>query len=272
VENTSGLVLQKGTASFYVAGRFRGQELLERTQPGDVRVWCFGQDPDVTASVSESATYERRLLEWNRSRGLLVHSVKTVTRNYVVRNDAGQERQIALRIPMPANSRLVEPAEALEGEGNERIHTVDVASRTEWVGSTVVEEAVMASSEMTVREWKELVAVTGIPEEQKAVLRKAMPKLEQKEKNLERYSELTVALSKAEERLATCREDLQAIPAGVGNAPIAPLVKALTAASEEVAKLKTSLTVLQRDNDELAKQIQSILMELKAGKNTNGSK
>lgn len=261
VENTSGLVLQGGTASFYIGGRFRGQELLERTQPGDVRVWCFGQDPDVGVSVSYDQSHEERILEW-RNRQLLVHSVKRVVRTYSVTNEAGQERQMGLVIPVPSNGRLVAPLETVAGEGNERVFWTVVPARSEWTGEVVMELGVVAPAGTHSAQWKALLEAKSLGEAGKAVLRKALPVLEKQEGLNLRYAELQSEQNEWAETVTTIREDLRAIPTAAGSAVTAPLVKRLTEAEGEVRKLKEAGKALEKEIAGLAKRIEEILGEM----------
>ncbi len=261
VENTSGLVLQGGTASFYIAGRFRGQELLDRTQPGDVRIWCFGEDPDVSAQVGVEATAEEKILEW-RNRQLLVHSVKRVVKSYTIRNDAGQDRQMGLAIVVPSNGRLVSPTETVSGEGNERIFWAKVPSRSEWSGETIMELGVVAPVSNYSARWSAMLAAPGLPETNKAVLRKALPYLEKQEVLQLRINELAMEETEWQTQVEALREDLKSIPTNVGGALVAPLIKQLGAAQSELQERKEGIKALEKEKGELQKKMELVLAEI----------
>ncbi|GEM_PF-4271035 len=263
LENTTGLILQSGTASFYIDGRFRGQDFVERTPPGDVRIWCFGEDQDLHVSVSHKEEANEKLLEF-RNRQLLLHSLKTVTKTFNVGNDAGQPRNVGLAVNLPYNARFVSPAQLLSGEGRQYIHLGDVESRSSWKSEIVMEVGVVAPVTQNSTRWKELLASKSLPAEQLKVLKEAMPLLERLEKIQESIDELHRQQSDLENSIKENKDNLQAIPANAPTALLAPLVKNLTQAQAERTRLKDKLKATTSERDDATKALEKALEPLTA--------
>jgi hypothetical protein len=245
VKNDTGLVLQGGISSFYVGGRFRGQAQLFRTEPGDIGVWCFGEDPDVSFHRVEKVVHTHEALEW-RGGQLWSHNVKRTTFDYTVENMAGQDRKIALDVRHIENGRIVTPEAVVDADlDNRKLHLFEVAARSETEKRIVIEEGVMTPVGTDAASLEDMTGWKGLPREQTDVLRSALSALEGK-------TELETALveegkekGRDEARAASLKETLEAVPATKGRSRmVEKILKELMEVQERIAKRDRSMEAL----------------------------
>ena len=212
VENGTGLVLQAGMASFYVDGRFRGETALLRTQPEEIGVWCFGEDPDVSFSVSSQAEMAVELLEW-RSGALYAHGRKRTEFEFDVDNAAGQKRLVALDVRHLDNGRITTPGRVVEGDFSGRsLFLVDAEARTDEAHAISIEEGVRQAVPLEIARLEELEEVEAIPAAQRQAVTDARAFLV-KEKQLQaEAANREVEAQAADKRVAELKEALAAVP------------------------------------------------------------
>ena len=255
VMNESGLVLQYGIGSFYIDGRFRGQAELDRTEPGDIRVLCFGEDPDVDASAQLEVREELKAVEV-RHGTLYRHLLATTTTTHTLGNRSGQQRRIALPVVYPQNGRIAFPAGSLPGEGSERYVLVDVPARSEVQQKVVVEAGVEMQVIPDAGRLEELIKeAAGQPDEVVAVLGRALAEVREQEALAAESSLHLQALDKVQDSLARKRESVRTIPPGAlttraGNQLLSEMLQAekkLERMLEERARFDRRLAALQQN-------------------------
>jgi hypothetical protein len=212
VKNETGLVLQDGVASFYIGGRFRGQAEIPRTEPDDVGIWCFGEDPDVTFSRTEEVAQTHEALEW-RSGALWSHNLKRTTLDYAVDNRAGQARSIALDIRHIANGRIVTPEVVVDADLDSRkLHLFEVPARGAIDKRVVIEEGVMTPVGLGRDELVEMSRQTTLPAKQREALAKVVELMDRQAELATSIAALEKAKAKADAEAEQQRENLRAVP------------------------------------------------------------
>jgi len=245
VKNDTGLVLQGGISSFYVGGRFRGQAQLFRTEPGDIGVWCFGEDPDVSFDRTEKVVHTHEALEW-RGGQLWSHNVKRTTFDYTVENMAGQDRRIALDVRHIENGRIVTPEAVVDADlDNRKLHLFEVAARSEIEKRVVIEEGVMTPVGADAASLEDMTGWKGLPREQTDVLRSAVSALERKAELEEALAEEGKEKGRDEARAASLKETLEAVPATRGRSRmVEKILRELMEVQERIAKRDRSIETL----------------------------
>ena len=217
-KNDTGLVLQSGVSSFYIRGRFRGQAELYRTEPGDIGVWCFGEDPDVVFDRKVDIDQKNEALEWRGGR-LWTHNIKRTTYEYRIENMAGQERRVAIDVRHIANGRIVSPKEVLDTDlDNRKLRIVQVPGREEKVETIVIEEGVMTPVGTDLKNLEEMSRWKDLPGGQRGVLDSAVNMLRGKKKLEKALAAQQKRVAREEARAATLKQTLEAVPDTRGRA------------------------------------------------------
>ena len=262
VENATGLVLQEGISSVYIGGRFRGQTPIQRTEPEEIRVWCFGQDPDVSFQESWEADDVDKALEWKHG-GLWVHHLRTTTRTYTVENRAGAERQVAIGIPMLSNGRVLRPGNLRKAEDGARLHLATVSARAEQVETVEVEEGIERQVGLNVAALEALLEPSEIPETEKAILRSVLPTLKEAEALQAKFEAVTQERNRIDTRVQRQRVNLQAVPEGAGDSSaVNKMLKDLLAMEEEIREGEERQRKLSAEKETLMKQVRDALSAL----------
>ncbi|MFH1530984.1 MAG: DUF4139 domain-containing protein [Pseudomonadota bacterium] len=262
VENQTGLVLQEGVSSMYINGRFRGQTPIERTEPEEIRVWCFGQDPDVSYIERQEAQEIEKAVEW-RNGGLWVHHLKTTTRTYTVDNRAGQPRTVAIGVPPLRNGRVLQPGNLREAEDGARLHLASVPARTEQVETVVVEEGRMRRVDLYLAALEALLEPVEIPEQEKAILRGVLPALKKAESIQVRINEIASERSRIDAQAQRQRANLQAVPEGAGDSSaVNRMLKDLMALEEDIREGEEKSRALVEEKGTVMKQVSEALAAL----------
>jgi len=260
VKNTTGLVLQYGIGSFYINGRFRGQAELDRTEPGDIRVLCFGEDPDVDASQRVDVKEDLRALEC-RYGSLYRHILSTTTTTHTLGNRSGQERQLALPVNYPSNGRIVSPPGSLPGEGSERYVLVNVPPRDEVLHKVVVEAGLKVHVAPGISQLEALIKeASGQPDEVVDVLRAALTKALEQSAHSEESALHYQSLEKVRKSLERKRESVRTIPAGAlttkaGNR----LLEEMLHSEKRLEKMLEVQAEYDRRFDEIGKELVAVL-------------
>ena len=262
VENQTGLVLQEGISSTYIHGRFRGQTPIERTEPEEIRVWCFGQDPDVSYTERHDTTEAQKALEWKNG-ALWVHHLRTTTRTFTVDNRAGQSRTIAIGIPPLSNSRVLSPGDLTEAEGGTRLHIVPVPARSEQIEKVVVEEGRMRQVGLYLNALEATLEAADIPQNEKAVVRSVLPTVKKAETIQGRIDKITTRRARIDTQAQRQRSNLQAVPEGAGDtSAVNRMLKDLMALEEDIRDGEKKSRVLAEEKALLMKQVQEALTAL----------
>ncbi|MBM4354129.1 MAG: DUF4139 domain-containing protein [Deltaproteobacteria bacterium] len=261
LENDTGLVLQAGVASFYVAGRFRGQSEVGRLEPGDLSVICFGKDPDIQASRKTDVAARPKAAEWRDGR-LWVHELQTTTMDFSVRNRSGAVRAAALPVSHRLNGRIVSPQGHEEGEGN-RLVFLEVPARGDVQQRVVVEEGVMSEIPVDSAGLKRLVDAEEIAADQKSVLRQALGTLQGREKVLEKSAAALREAGKRQAAIDRRKEALAALPQGAGTTrPAEQMLSEVAVAQKELERLEAERERLDLSAAELVEKAREALETL----------
>lgn len=262
VRNETGLVLQYGASSFYVNGRFRGQTEFPRTEPGDIRVLCFGEDADVQVALDRKEERSLKALEW-RSGALYVHELVNTNKVFTLDNRAGQARQMAIKVTHRHNGRIVSPSDTLAGEGAERYVLVDAPARKKIDQVVQVEEGVERNIPQTLSQLTVLHDKAGLPDDVRTVLARAITVLREDELLVKKSNDLSSLLQKAQEALARQQSTLKDLPeAAAATAAAAKMVEQLRRTEQTIEKLITQLDEVQQARAALALKVTDTLSTL----------
>ena len=263
MENGTGLVLQPGLSSFYVDGRFRGEAEIDRLEPGDVRVLCYGSDMDVTFTRDVESEDVYTALEW-KDDALWVHSLRTTVMDYAIENAAGQARGVAVEITHIENGRVVEPTGLLGTEAPTReLHPLTLPARSETPVHVVVEEGVMTRVELTTEEIDRLLLPGTLPQGDTAALKAARVILAEKEKLARDAQDRKDAVAENEEAIKFQKDLLAAIPAGGAAAKsVDGILAEIKKASKKISALQKEILALELKIADLRKKAEAPLKGL----------
>lgn len=260
IENGTGLVLQAGMASFYLDGKFRGQDEVDRLEPFDVRVLCYGGDMDVAFEREYNVENKYTALEW-KNEALWVHSLRTTTMDYTIENFAGQPRDLAIEITHIENGRVVTPQKLLTTDQDTRhLYPFTIPARTEQKERTVVEEGVMSSVSYTVQRFDYFIKETDLPAKDKAVLKEARKILVEKEKIEEKIRDKQDQIAKDETAIKWQNELLGKIPEMQGKSKgVDTILSEIMKAQKDIASLRTDIEELDVQASEKLDEAKKVL-------------
>lgn len=257
--NDTGLVLQRGAASVFSDGRFRGQTEIEMTEPEETRIWCFGEDRDVSFSIREETTWQHRALEW-RKNSLYVHGIKTTAAEYTVHNNAGLPRRLAVLLSKNLNGRFLLEEPIIEGEEDTSfLVMLDMAKRSNTVKTYRKEEGLEKSIVPSEASLTELLAEAAVSVAHKDVLNKA---LEQQKKIDAVSADMEAAqmkIDKFQAAIVRLKANLAAVPALEGSAATADMIlresmdneNRIVAMQETIERLRASIIPIQELRDQI---------------------
>lgn len=258
--NSTGLVLQDGAASVYADGRFRGQLEIERVEPGETRIWCFGEDRDVSFEVKEDATWQHRALEW-KDETLYVHGIKTTKYEYTVDNNAGLSRRLAIAISRNQNGRFLtnDPMIASEFDTSFLL-MLDVKRRSETVKTVAKEEGVMKAVSLEETHLAKLLDEKEIDDAQREILTAA---LEKSRESVDIDAEIAACTDRIEtsgETVKRLRNNLQSVPKLEGSSAIADeILRQIMSEEESIAAEQVTLKALQESKKPVSDEVAVIL-------------
>jgi hypothetical protein len=256
IENTTGLVLQPGMSSFYIDGRFRGQDDLDRLEPGDVRVLCYGEDMDVEFDTETTVEEAHAALEW-RNDALWVHTLRTTTTDYTIENFAGQPRDLAIEITHIANGRVISPKELLTTDLDTRkLHPFPVEPRSKTEKRIVIEEGVMTHVPLDLASFDRILDAGTLPEGYAKALEAGRPVLEDKKKLEAQVAEKEKAIRELDEKVTWQKDLLASVPQTDGKS------KAVDTILAEIMDAKKRSATLAKEIEALVEKIAA--QELKA--------
>jgi len=262
MENETGLVLQYGVGSFYINGRFRGQAELQRTEPGDLRVLCFGEDPDMTWTTKTERKRTPRKLEWKQDR-LWIHALVKSTVKYEMSNNAGQPRRVGIEFSHRRNGRILSPSGVLESEDAKKLVLVNVPAREETEQVIVLEEGVMTSVPLCAENLKMTVKTTELPEEQRRVVAEALKIIEKAEKIDAQVCGILHETVKVGDSIDRRKKNLEAVPKGVGSSRVLDkMLEDLMASEKKLERLIDEKDMLTEQAENVREQATKILARL----------
>ncbi len=271
IDNETGLVLQGGLASFYMNGRFRGQTEIERTEPGDTRILCFGEDPDVSVSQDINVKKAYESLEW-RHDSLWVHNLKRTTVDHTVENSAGQSRWIAIDVRHITNGRVVSPGGLIPGEDdNQKLFLFDIPARSEHVQRIVVEEGVMNIVETQKDSLEKMSRNKTLPGKQRTVLEKVLQAYEEAEKLGRLAKRASKNKKRTENIVARLRETMKSVPQMSGNVrkvdkKVNEILGRIMDLETRIEQLQSHVEALKLNAENKQKSTKKMLKKLKRSK------
>ena len=248
MENNTGLVLQYGVSSFYINGRFRGQAELQRTEPGDTRVLCFGEDPDLEWDVSTDAQSTPKALEWRHGQ-LWAHYFKRTEMTYTITNKAGQARRVAVDFTHRSNGRTLKPASYLEGEDGWKMSMVDVGPRSEIQTVVEIEEGIMSTAPLVSWHLLDLSKKADLPAEHREIAAKGAVAYEEIEALQAEVTETAARQDKVRAAIGRMKDNLAAVPKSAGSSRV------IDRMLSDLLTKEDSLEKLLRRKDELEEEI-----------------
>ena len=260
VENGTGLVLQPGMASFYIDGRFRGQDEVDRLEPGDLRVLCYGEDQDIAFTRQVRAEDKHTALEW-RSGGLWVHSLRTTTMDYAIENFAGQPRDLAIEIHHIVNGRVASPKDVIETDVDTRtLFLLETPARSEKTQRVVVEEGVMTSVVLSVEQLDALIEEATLPDADLKNVEAARDVLAAMMTLDEDVAAKRKTIAELEESIRWQKELLGSVPQTKGtSASVDKILNKILAAKKQIDLLKADMEALREEAAEQLEKARTVL-------------
>jgi hypothetical protein len=109
LSNATGMKLPAGPLTVYDGGAYAGDAVIEFFNAGEKRLVSWGEDLSVTAAAAESGG--RFVSAVSVSGGLMTISRKQVyAKTYMVKNAAGEAKQLLIEHPLTPGAELAEPA------------------------------------------------------------------------------------------------------------------------------------------------------------------
>jgi hypothetical protein len=263
MENGTGLVLQPGMASFYDDGRFRGQDEIDRLEPGDVRVLCYGGDPDVLFTRAVEIDNNYTALEW-KSGALWVHTLRNTKMDYMIENLAGQPRDLAIEITHIENGRVVSPKKVVVADTDTRkLHYMSVPARSETTQHVEVEEGVMTQVTLRVSRFDTLIEAGTLPADQLKVLKSAREPVVAKEKLDEQIRDKRDLIAENEEAIRWQEDLLNKVPEmqGKSNA-VDKILDEIMKARKKIASLEKEIEGIEQEQEKLLEKARAVLKAL----------
>ncbi len=261
IENTTGLVLQPGMSTFFEDGRFRGQASLDRVEPGDVRVLCFGKDEDVTFERKTEVKNLYSALEW-KNEDLWVHTLRTTTIDYTIENMAGQPRDVAIEVAHVENGRIVTPPDNLDTDvPTVELHPLTVPGISEVEIRIVVEEGVMSLAALTDQAFGWYLGEESVihPDQMK-LLAEVRPIIVEKEKLDAQAAEKGKQISKLEEAVAWQEDLLAKVPETDGKSKsVDSILAEIVKAKKQIATLVSEIEALHKKSEDLLEKADKAL-------------
>lgn len=248
IENTTGLVLQPGMSTFYINGKFRGQDDIDRLEPGDVRVLCYGFDQDIAPSHTSRVDDRYTALEFKN--GILwTHSLRTTTHEYAIENFAGQSRDLAIEVSHIQNGKVVSPEDLVGTDSPTTwLYLLAIPARIEVEQELVVEEGVMTQTSLTTYNFDKLVEAKTLPDEQVDVLKKVRPVLEDMEELDRKMGEMRDEVNQLNNDIQWKKDLLATVPETEGKS------KSVDSILAEIMKAKKKMDGLEEEIEKLGEQ------------------
>lgn len=263
--NQTKQTLPPGLISFFADGGFSGESALPRLRPGEHKLVTFGDDLDVEVTPKNSKTQEAAQKVVFRSQALEEHYVRTTTADYVVKNDAGRPRHVAIAIHIANNGRI-DGADRIDFDEAKSVPlaVVDMAPKRTISRAITTKEGLVRRSALDALDatkLEKLAREAALSPFEKQVLAEAAAKWKPYEQSQAARKKGQEDVTRAEADLAKLRENLKTLTTEKDKAH--PFVVRVVAAEDNVSKLKLSLEGLVKDEKKHAEELTKILEKLK---------
>lgn len=264
--NQTKQTLPPGVIAFFADGGFAGESAVGRLRPGERRFITFADDLDVEVTRKNLKTTDatQRVVFAARPGTLEQHYLRTVRGDYVLKNDSGRPRQVAVAFHVANNGR-VEGADRVDydTERNLPIGLFDLApkktvSRTVTTVEGLVSRTALRSLGATTLE--ELSRQSELSPFERQVLTDAAAKAKPVELARAAKTKAHEDVTRAEAELARLREDLKTLTAEKDKAH--PFVVRVVAAEDHLTKLKAAEETAAKDEAKRSEELSATLERL----------
>lgn len=266
--NQTKQTLPPGVIAFFADGGFAGESAIGRLRPGERRFITFADDLDVEVTRKNLKTTDttQRVVFAARPGTLEQHYLRTVRGDYVLKNDSGRPRQVAVGFHVANNGR-VEGADRIDYDTEKSlpIGVFDLApkktvSRTVTTVEGLVSRTALRSLSATKLE--ELSRESGLSPFERQVLADAAAKAKPVELARAAKTKANEDVTRAQAELTRLREDLKTLTAEKDKGH--PFVVRVVAAEDHLTKLKAAEESAAKDETKRSEELSATLEKLSA--------
>jgi hypothetical protein len=264
--NQTKQTLPPGVIAFFADGGFAGESAVGRLRPGERRFITFADDLDVEVSRKNLKTTDatQKVVFDARTGRLEQHYLRTVRGDYVLKNDSGRPRQVAVGFHVANNGR-VEGADRVDydTEKNLPIGVFDLSpkktvSRAVTTVEGLVSRTALANLNATALE--DLSRQVGLSPFERQVLTEATAKAKPVELARVAKTKAREDVNRATAELTRLREDLKALTAEKDKTH--PFVVRVVAAEDRLTKLKAAEESATKDEAKRVEELSAALEKL----------
>ncbi|MBN1606567.1 MAG: hypothetical protein JW940_08025 [Polyangiaceae bacterium] len=266
ITNNTRNTLPEGPMAVFGRGGFLGEAMLDSLQPGARQFARIGDEADFDLSVAESKTESvRRHVDFLNDR-LRVHSVATWKPSLVFNNRSGAPAEIYVGMSLVNNSVL---------EGSDRLDfdstagtpfaVFDVPAGPGTERNLMARQGIaegQAVDALDLDDLDELIRDQNLPSEERAILTKARPLLEQRLATVRAQEELEVELDSAKEELKSLKQTTEDVGAKESKEAGAVMTHRVLAALDNVRKIEARKRNLDKELETRTRALKSTLSEL----------
>lgn len=262
--NQTKQTLPPGVVSFFSDGGFAGQSALPRLRPGEHRLVTFGNDLDVDVTVKSQKAQDATQRVVFRAPSLEEHYLRTSTADYVVKNDAGKPRHVAIALHIANNAR-VDGADRVDYDASQSLPLaiVDVSPKRTVSRNLTTKEGLVRRTTvegLDAAKLEKLSRETAMSAFEKQVLAdaalKAKPLVDARAARKKAQDDVL----RAEADLGKLRENLKTLTTEKDKTH--PFVTRVVAAEDALARQKLALEALAKDEKKATEELTKILDKL----------
>lgn len=262
--NQSKQTLPPGVVAFFADGGFAGETALPRLRPGEGQFVTFADDLDVEVTMKNTKTSDATQRVVFHGSTLEEHYLRATTSDYVVKNDAGRPRHIAIVVRMSNNGRI-EGADRVEYDEARHVPlaVVDMPPKKAVSRAIATREGLVrrhALDSLDASHLEKLAREAAISAFEKQVLTEAAGKAKPVEAAKAAEKRAKEDLTKAEGDLAKLRENLKTLTTEKDKTH--PFVVRVVAAEDSVGKLRTAYETLAKERVRLEGELTKTLEKM----------
>jgi hypothetical protein len=267
ITNSTQNTLPEGPMSVFGRGGFLGEALLESLQPGARQFARIGDESDFDLSAAENnAESVRRHVDFLNDQ-LRVHSVRTSKPHLVFNNRSGAPAEIYVGMSLVSNS-VLEGSDRVDFDSRGKPFAVFDLPAGPGTERNLVTRQGIAESEpvdaLDLDKLDELMRDQNLPSEERAILAKARPLLEQRLGTVRAQEELEVELTSANEELKSLKQTSNDVGAKESKEAGAVMTNRVLAALDNVRKIEAKKRRLEKELDARSQALKTALAELNA--------
>jgi hypothetical protein len=267
ITNSTQNTLPEGPMSVFGHGGFLGEAMLESLQPGARQFARIGNESDFDLSVAESSKESvRRHLDFLDGE-LRVHSIVTAKPHLVFNNRSGAPAEIYVGMSLVSNA-VLEGSDRLDFDSSGKPFAVfDVPTGPGTERNLVTRQGIATAEpvdELDPDNLDELTRDQDLPSEERAVLTKARPLLEQRLGTVHAQEELEGELTSAKEELDSLKETSEDVGAKESKEAGTVMTNRVLAALDNVRKIEARKRSLDKELEARTQALKNTLAELNA--------